>query len=350
MTTTIATRKRKVHAYYSFDKLYSHNAVYNFAVGGRGIGKTYGAKKKAIKNGIEKGEQFIYLRRYKTELSTRTTFFADIAHEFPNVDFRVNGASAQYAPIETRDDKKRQWHTIGYFLTLASGQAMKGTAFPLVTLIIFDEFILEDGALHYLPDEATIFNNFYSTVDRYQDKTRVLFLANSVSIMNPYFIEWEIRPQAEFVTAGKNDEGKPFVAVHFADSNLFAKTALQTRFGQFIDGTDYAKYAVSNEFDDNNDRLVNIKDSRATYQFTIELRKGSYSVWHSAYTGDYFAQVKRPKEEIIYTMEADLMEDGKVLMLPNDKLVQILRSAFKTGILKFDKPSSRNAFIDIFRK
>ena len=33
--------------FYSFDKVYSYNAVYNFIPGGRGIGKTYGAKKKA---------------------------------------------------------------------------------------------------------------------------------------------------------------------------------------------------------------------------------------------------------------------------------------------------------------
>ena len=45
----------------------SRNAVFNIIVGPRGDGKTFAAKEKAINNAIRKGEQFILLRRYKTE-------------------------------------------------------------------------------------------------------------------------------------------------------------------------------------------------------------------------------------------------------------------------------------------
>ena len=50
--------------YYSFDYILSHNAVYNFVVGARGLGKTYGAKRKAIKAFLKRGDQFVYTRRY----------------------------------------------------------------------------------------------------------------------------------------------------------------------------------------------------------------------------------------------------------------------------------------------
>ena len=53
--------------YYSFDDILSRNGVFNFIIGGRGIGKTYGAKKIAIDTYLETGKQFIYLRRYKSE-------------------------------------------------------------------------------------------------------------------------------------------------------------------------------------------------------------------------------------------------------------------------------------------
>src|SRR5690606_5610588 len=96
--------------------------------------------------------------------------------------------------IETRDEKKRQWSTVCYFQCLSVGQQVKGASFDLVTSIVFDEFIIEKGLIQYLPDEATAMTNFYSTVDRNQDKTRVYFLANSVSITNPYFLEYDIRP------------------------------------------------------------------------------------------------------------------------------------------------------------
>lgn len=32
-----------------------------------------------------------------------------------------------------------------------------------------------------------MFNNFYDTVDRNKDKTRVLFIGNAISEVNPYF-------------------------------------------------------------------------------------------------------------------------------------------------------------------
>ena len=86
---------KKKFSYYSFSRVLSYNGVYNMVMGARGLGKTYGAKKIVIKNAIEKGQQFIYLRRYKTELRGRNSFFTDIQHEFPDEQFRVEGPYAQ---------------------------------------------------------------------------------------------------------------------------------------------------------------------------------------------------------------------------------------------------------------
>ncbi|MDV2687714.1 phage DNA encapsidation protein, partial [Alkalihalophilus lindianensis] len=58
----------------------------------------------------------------------------------------------------------------------------------------YDEFILEKGNVQYLRDEVAAFNNFYSTVDRYQERVVAYLLANAVSMNNPFFIEWNIRP------------------------------------------------------------------------------------------------------------------------------------------------------------
>ena len=62
--------------YYDFGKLLSRNGVFNMVVGARGVGKTYGAKLMVMRNAIEKDEEFVYLRRYKTEM--RTTQSAEI--------------------------------------------------------------------------------------------------------------------------------------------------------------------------------------------------------------------------------------------------------------------------------
>ena len=52
--------------YYDYDKISSYNATFNMIITNRGFGKTYGAKKRAINKFLKKGEQFIYVRRYKS--------------------------------------------------------------------------------------------------------------------------------------------------------------------------------------------------------------------------------------------------------------------------------------------
>lgn len=336
--------------FYNYDKVMSYNGTFNMVVGGRGIGKTYGAKEKAMSRFIKKGEQFIYLRRYKSELvAAKQTFFSDFAHLFEEYDMRVMGGTAQISHVSLRADKKREWQTAGYFIALSTSQAQKSVAFPKVTVIIFDEFIIEKGANRYLTDEVTVFTNFYSTVDRYMDKTRVLFLANSVSIMNPYFLDYGIRPdeESEFVIPRKFNG---FIVCHFPESKAFTTAIYQTNFGRFIKDTEYGDYAAGNEFSDNTDSLIRLKDMNASYLYTLETSKGAFSVWHDDNGEDYFVQAKRPKQEILFTLVTEKMGEEKTLVTVSDRLIARLRGAFRSGKMRFDQPSTRNAFIEIFRR
>lgn len=339
-------KTKKKFSYYSFDKIHSYNATYMFVIGARGLGKTYGAKKRVINNFIKNGEQFIYLRRYSSELRGRATFFADISQEFPDYHFRVQGQFAQIAEWEP-NVKKRKWETAGYFVQLSNAQAQKSVAYPAVTTIVFDEFIIDRGMLHYLPNEAKAFNDFYSTVDRWQDKTRVLFLANSVSIMNPYFLEYDIKPD-QIGEYARFADG--FIATHFADSSQFSNEVYQTKFGKFIKDSEYAQFSVESQFSDNHQRMISFKPSNARYYCSIETKYGTFSVWID-YTGPiYYVQAKRPKQEIIYTFVPETMDEHKKLLMYTDKLAQYLRSGFKGGRVFFSDPKARNAFVEIFKR
>ena len=50
--------------FYDYNKVLSYNAMFNFIIGERGVGKTFGAKKFCINRFLKYGEQFVYIRRY----------------------------------------------------------------------------------------------------------------------------------------------------------------------------------------------------------------------------------------------------------------------------------------------
>lgn len=342
-------RARRTFSYYDFGPILSHNAEFNFVVGGRGLGKTYGAKKRAIKRAIERGEEFIYLRRYEKERTkSRDTFFADLIanEEFPEWDFRSNGNYFEMTSAATRGDKKREWTRIGYAMVLSTAQQDKSVAFPNVTTIIFDEFIIEKGAIRYLPNETVVFNNLYSTVDRWQDKTKVFFLANAVSIGNPYFITYGILPDAD-TTFLKLDYGKAkgFIAADFPDADEFASEVKKTRFGQFIDGSDYEEFAIMNKFHDNTKALLGVKDPKALLYFNFQTDTQTVAVWYNEMSQTFYVHEKVPPGQRTVTMNVGYLDGKKILMLPREPIMKRLMSALRHDRMKFENPMIRELWI-----
>lgn len=321
----------------------SRNGVYNFVLGGRGIGKTYGAKRRVIRDAIRHGEEFVYVRRFETELAATASFFDDIAHEFPDYEFRVLNRKAEMRLLA--DGVDGEWTLIGHFYALSKSQQMKSTALPRVTSIIFDEFILDEGFTRYLPEEPKVFNEFYSTVDRWQDKTRVFFLANTISMTNPYFIEYKIHPtRAEWVVLADG-----FIVAHFPDSAEFSKQVKETRFGKFVSdmSPDYADYSMGGSFQDDVGYLQGGKPATARYVVTLETGDGTVSIWKDG--AQFYVQERRPKIENIVTTEITEVRENVKFFNPVSPMRRILKTYFMNGNVYCDGPRSRNAFLQLWK-
>lgn len=321
--------------YYSFDRLLSYGGTINMAVGARGLGKTYGAKRLVIRNAVRKGEEFVYVRRFKTELKHVSTFFNDIAVEFPDYEFRVVGRTASY---RRRGDEDAAWTTMGYFIALSSAATLKSVSYPKVTVMIFDEFIIETGNRRYLPGEVDTFLDLYSTIDRNQDRVRVLMLSNAVRSVNPYFVEWRLRPGKSFQRRGSG-----YVVCEIIDNESFADRVSETKFGRFIRtaSPEYAKYAIDNEFADDTPALLGRKPPHARCAGIVRTRAGVFSVWVA--DRDYWVQKRLPKGGQWYAY-AVRPNDGEVVLERSSPVSQVLRSAFKAGRMKFDCVESREKF------
>lgn len=257
--------------FYNFDRIRSYNKMYNMIVGARGCGKTYGAKKIAIRNFIKKGEQFVYVRRYKSEIKEDRKFeqfFDDIRQEFPEHELTIKGSKAYCDGV-----------ICGYAKPLSTASSVKSVPFPLVTTIIFDEFII-DGGYNYLCNEAERFLDLCSTIVRQRNNVTIYLLANNVTVANPYYAFWGICPKKNERFIIINDEA----ILEQVSNEVFIKESENNRFTKLIKNTDYYKFNILNEsIQDNEEFIREIKPKFYDDKFVLNIDNEKIQV---SYTKD----------------------------------------------------------------
>ena len=253
--------------YYNYDRIISYNALLNILIGSRGVGKTYGATKLVIKDFIKKRRQFIYLRRYKTELSkSMKKFFTEIIknEEFPNHTFEVHGNTFLI------DEE-----VAGYGVTLSTAQQLKSSNFSDVYYIIFDEFLIESGQGYYLKDEVLAFLGLLETVGRMRD-IKVFMLANAVTEVNPYFMFFDLAlPYNNDIKLFKDG----MILLQYLQNMAYVEAKKQTKFGRLVAGTEYEDYAIDNKFTDDNRVFIEKKSGQSKFSFSFIYKDIRLGVW-----------------------------------------------------------------------
>lgn len=253
--------------YYNYSRIISYNALLNILIGERGVGKTYGASKLVTNDFIKKKRQFVYLRRYKSELSKSIKkFFTSLQkeNEFPNHKLEVKGYNFYI------DDEEA-----GYGMTLSTAQQLKSSNFPDVYYIIFDEFLIEAGQGHYLKNEVFSFLGIIETIARTRN-IKVFMLANAVSEINPYFMFFDLYlPYNNDIKLFKDG----LILLQYMDNKPYKEAKKQTRFGKLVSGTDYEDYAIDNKFTDDNKIFIEKKSGQSKFLFSFKYKNNIFGIW-----------------------------------------------------------------------
>lgn len=183
--------------YYSTTKIDKKNATYNVIFGERSNGKTYALLKKALKNFIETGSHFGYVRRWKEDLTGRRAarLFEglnsnDEVSKITKGEFKgVHYYAGKWYLCNYDETGKAIYNDndlFGFGFTLSDTEHDKSTSYPFITLIIFDEFLTNKV---YLNDEFIFFMNVVSTIVRKREDVKIYMLGNTVNKYCPYFQE-----------------------------------------------------------------------------------------------------------------------------------------------------------------
>lgn len=323
------------------NKTLTHNCLFNLVVGARGDGKTYWGKKRAVKNYKERGWHFVYLRRYQDELDdVKETLFNDIIvnNEFPddvieykNDTYFING------------------EIFGYAMALTKAKNYKSLSYPLVYLIIFDEFLMEDnGYSRYLKNEVNQFLSLYMTIDRYRG-CKVFFLGNNVTMINPYTIYWKLEiPYNTNIV--KHKSGK--ILMEVIQDDEYVNERLQTDFGKIIEDTEFADYAIHNKSMLDRKDFIEKKSGNCSYYFTLKYMDNKYGIWHSYEQGKIWVSGDYdPSYKIIYSFTLDDHSENTYFIKNLNKavLVKNFIDGFKSGIVYFESQKIKNVIYDVIK-
>ena len=333
--------------YYNFDKLFSYNFLIAFVIGERGVGKSFNSKLAVLKKFIRTGEQFLYIRRYKTELDTALSNFWD--------DLQANGYFDDLK-LEVKKSKMLtkflcDGEVCGYAVPLSTANILKSTPFPNVSTIIFDEFLLDTGGTYrYLKHEVTMFLDVIESVGRLRDNLKVILLGNALNVhASPYFAYWDLElPQNGSEFRSFKDGA---IVVNYIRNLEYRKAKKASKFGKLIDGTEYGKYAIDNEVLRENNSFIQKRPNSSVFEAVIVVNGINLGIWngHDGYM--YLSEKYDPNTVYKFVFDYNDHTEGTIFENARDNMwMHMVIRAYKQGWLRFESQKIKSAAVSVLNK
>lgn len=332
--------------YYDYDKLFSHDGwLISFIIAERGLGKTFGAKLACLKRFLKYGEEFMYVRRYKTELdASLATFWSDLQSNGYFEDHKLGVQKSKLLTKFTCDGK-----VCGYAVPLSTSNILKSTAFPKVKYIVFDEYLLHQGGTYrYLKNEMTLFLDLVETVFRLRDG-KVLMLGNSVNTFaSPYFTYWNLD-----ISDGK--EFKSYqdgaILVHYARNDEYRAIKKQTKFGKLIDGTEYGRMAIDNVDVTMNNQFISKRPEKSSFKALMIINGNKIGVWYGSDHFVYLSDKYEPNTVNKFALDFNDHTESTIFTSARENIyLNMCVHAYKHGWLKFENERVKAMSVSLLNK
>lgn len=323
------------------DKALSHNKLFTFIIGQRGVGKTFQFKKWAIDDFLRHKKRTAWVMRYAKELDAATDkgkFFEDILNLYPNYEFRIEKGNGFIRENDGLGDQSQiPWERFISFKAL-SEVSLKAISDPTVNKIIFDEFLPLPG-IRYLKNEVERFLEYYFTIFR-QGDGRAFFLGNNITIASPYFSYLNVKPPREGEIIDY-----PEICIENVKNDAYKNAMHETRFGRLVRGTHYEQYAIENESLINLTAFVMPRPRGAVCYVQIATQMGPLYLWIAKPHSIFISLRGDPNVSTWAVDESSHTEKSEYIGFAGHLAKNLIKSNYAVGTLFFDSEEAKARFI-----
>lgn len=224
--------------------LNNNNALISTLITPKGDRKTTAIKNQMFDDFIHFGEQSLYLRRFKTQVTTNVNdFYGEIIPHYPE---RYDGWQFRKSKhtIEASKDGKT-WDIVCYVYALSQVDTIK-SQINITNLhrIYYDEVIPMDN--RYLKNEPKYILEIWKTVDRDRilnpeiKQTKMLLCGNAITPSNPFYDFWHVDIMQLHNGFNYFNNGQ-FCAIKLVNKGN-QRLRQQSRFDMLVNGTGFEEY------------------------------------------------------------------------------------------------------------
>lgn len=294
--------------YVNIETILNYELPFNFIVGGRGTGKTFGALKYVIENNIK----FIYQRRTQAQVDMISQ---DEFNPFKSVNKYcgydiISEKISQYMGgfyncIEENGKRKPSGDILGYIVALSTISRIRGFDSSDVEIIIGDEFIPEIHEQR-IKNEAMAFLNSYETINRNRElngekPVQYLGLANANRLDNDIFLELGLVNIVSKMQENGNeiniDKNRGIGIFLLSNSPVSEYKQDNSLYKLVKHDSEFFRMSLNNEF---NDKSTSIIKSQNIKEYRILFTIGEISIYKHKSKNIYYCSTHRSGSAEIY--------------------------------------------------
>lgn len=343
--------------YYDWDRTLSHDARIYMIVGAKGIGKTYGLRKKLLAWQDKRGE--LFLEAFRTQNERRDGMDEWTAKLLSGGDvpegYEYQTRSRRLVRHRVDEDgnrvKSAKDETCGYFVSLSELQnAKRGTYDAGTRNVLMDEAIIDkrlDNTRRYKPYEWETLAKVIDSVLREQvgdgRRTRLFLLANAVDLVNPYFQAAGIHKVPEFGYHWYL--GKRMLLHYVPNDGTYASAKEDSLSAIMMSAVDSERMGIDSEFrDGRNVYVLDRRPRKSCYLFGLSFQGDRFGVWETS-EGYAYVDTRMVDGVRAYALTS---EDGAPNMLQARRSTGALRmmgELYYMGQIRYESEYVRRTFL-----